>query len=119
MEIWDNYISREHESRGEKLKALLVRIMTLVGKISLLFLLLGFFQLGNVVLGFVLQVDFSWLIGIAIMCFFASATVFSIFGFACAIYAVLNKDYPWAIGIIIVNILSVPYLWLKTKEIGR
>jgi len=117
MDIWNNDISKKHETRGENLKALLVKIMTLVGKISLFFLLLGFFQLGNVLLGFILQVDFSWLIGIAIMCFFASATVFSIFGLACAIYALANKEYLWALGILIINVLSIPYLWFKAREI--
>jgi len=119
MDIWDNPISRKHETQGERLKALLVRVMNLTGKISMFFLMLGFFQMGNVIIAAILQVNFDWLVGVAIMCFFISASIFSVFGLACSIYAFANKNYLWALGILIINILSVPYLWLRTREMNK
>jgi hypothetical protein len=55
-------------------------------------------------------------VGLAVMCFFASATVFSVFGLAACALAILRKEYLWAVGILVVNVLSVPYIWFKARE---
>ncbi|MFH0927601.1 MAG: hypothetical protein V1822_03410 [Candidatus Micrarchaeota archaeon] len=88
-------------------------IMELSGKLSLAFLVLGSVQavfVLNVILQHVFLV-FEALPFYAIVCFVLSSMFFAVFSYACAAIAYLRKQYLWAVGIVLVNLLSIAYVW--------
>lgn len=121
ISIWDNLISRDFEKRGKKIEALLFRIMNLSGKVSLLFLVLGLLQIAFVLDKIILNIFgiVDIISPFAIICLVISSLVFSVFGFAAAGYAYLRKEYLWAVGMVLLSILSVPYIYLRTRDMKR